>query len=210
MVAFAAAIGALLGVVAAWLVVWLPKGIDERLEQPVWTRQATRPVLLVMVGAAVAAVLGVLAPSGVDLALGLVLLAVLLPAVAIDLAWRVVPDTLVVVGTFGALGVLALARPDAVVSHLVMAIVVGGVALLVALVSRGGFGLGDVKLVAMFGVAIGAAVPIAVGIAFVLAALVAVPVLVVRGRGATVPLVPFLAIGALVAVTGQFAGPALF
>ena len=210
MVAFAAAIGALLGVVAAWLVVWLPKGIDERLEQPVWTRQATRPVLLVMVGAAVAAVLGVLAPSGVDLALGLVLLAVLLPAVAIDLAWRVVPDTLVVVGTFGALGVLALARPDAVVSHLVMAIVVGGVALLVALVSRGGFGLGDVKLVAMFGVAIGAAVPIAVGIAIVLAALVAVPVLVVRGRGATVPLVPFLAIGALVAVTGQFAGPALF
>ena len=210
MVAFAAAIGALLGVVAAWLVVWLPKGIDDRLEQPVWTRQATRPVLLVMVGAAVAAVLGVLAPSGVDLALGLVLLAVLLPAVAIDLAWRVVPDTLVVVGTFGALGVLALARPDAVVSHLVMAIVVGGVALLVALVSRGGFGLGDVKLVAMFGVAIGAAVPIAVGIAFVLAALVAVPVLVVRGRGATVPLVPFLAIGALVAVTGQFAGPALF
>ena len=210
MVAFAAAIGALLGVVAAWLVVWLPKGIDERLEQPVWTRQVTRPVLLVMVGAAVAAVLGVLAPSGVDLALGLVLLAVLLPAVAIDLAWRVVPDTLVVVGTFGALGVLALARPDAVVSHLVMAIVVGGVALLVALVSRGGFGLGDVKLVAMFGVAIGAAVPIAVGIAFVLAALVAVPVLVVRGRGATVPLVPFLAIGALVAVTGQFAGPALF
>ena len=210
MVAFAAAIGALLGVVAAWLVVWLPKGLDERLEQPVWTRQATRPVLLVMVGAAVAAVLGVLAPSGVDLALGLVLLAVLLPAVAIDLAWRVVPDTLVVVGTFGALGVLALARPDAVVSHLVMAIVVGGVALLVALVSRGGFGLGDVKLVAMFGVAIGAAVPIAVGIAFVLAALVAVPVLVVRGRGATVPLVPFLAIGALVAVTGQFAGPALF
>ena len=107
MVAFAAAIGALLGVVAAWLVVWLPKGIDERLEQPVWTRQATRPVLLVMVGAAVAAVLGVLAPSGVDLALGLVLLAVLLPAVAIDIAWRVVPDTLVVVGTFGALGVLA-------------------------------------------------------------------------------------------------------
>ena len=138
------------------------------------------------------------------------LLAVLLPAVAIDIAWRVVPDTLVVVGTIGALGVLALARPDALARHLVMAIVVGGVALLVALVSRGGFGLGDVKLLAMFGVAIGAAVPIAVGIAFVLAALVAVPVVVVRGRGAAVPLVPFLAVGALVAVTGQFAAPSLF
>ena len=210
MVALGTAIGAALGVVAAWLVVWLPKGIDERLEQPVWTRQATRPVLLVLVGAAVAAVLGMLAPSGVDLALGLVLLAVLLPAVAIDIAWRVVPDTLVVVGALGALGVLALARPDAVASHLVMAVIVGGVALLVALVSRGGFGLGDVKLVAMVGVAIGAAVPIAVGIAFALAALAAVPVMVVRGRGATVPLVPFLAIGALVAVTGPFASSALF
>lgn len=209
MVALAAAIGALLGVVAAWLVVWLPKGIDERLEQPVWTRQATRPFLLVAVGAAVAAVLGLLAPSGVELALGLVLLAVLLPAVAIDIAWRVVPDTLVVVGTLGALGVLALARPDAVANHLVMAIIVGGLALLVALVSRGGFGLGDVKLVAMFGVAIGVAAPIAVGIAFALAALVAVPAMVVRGRGATLPLVPFLAIGALVAVTGPLAGPAL-
>jgi len=191
------------------LVVWLPKGIDERLEQPVWTRQATRPFLLVAVGAAVAAVLGLLAPSGVELALGLVLLAVLLPAVAIDIAWRVVPDTLVVVGTLGALGVLALARPDAVANHLVMAIIVGGLALLVALVSRGGFGLGDVKLVAMFGVAIGVAAPIAVGIAFALAALVAVPAMVVRGRGATLPLVPFLAIGALVAVTGPLAGPAL-
>lgn len=210
MVALATAIGAALGVVAAWLVVWLPKGIDERLEQPAWTRQATRPALLVGVGAAVGAALGLLASSGVELALGLVLLAVLLPAVAIDIAWRVVPDTLVVVGTIGALGVLAVTRPDALVNHMVMALVVGGVALLVALASRGGFGLGDVKLVAMFGIAIGAAVPFAVGIAFALAALVAVPVLVVRGRGATVPLVPFLAIGALVAVTGQFAGPALF
>lgn len=209
MVALATAIGAALGVAAVWLVVWLPKGIEERLEQPVWTRQATRPVLLVGIGAALGAALGMLAPSGTDLALGLVLLAVLLPAVAIDIAWRVVPDTLVVVGTVGALGVLALARPDALASHVVMAIVVGGVALLMALLSRGGFGLGDVKLVAMFGIAVGAAVPIAVGIAFALAALVAVPVMVKRGRGVTVPLVPFLAIGALVAVTGQFAGLAL-
>jgi len=36
--------------------------------------------------------------------------------------------------------------------------------------------------------------------------LIAIPILVVRGRGATVPLVPFLAVGALVAVTGKVAG----
>lgn len=206
MIVLAALIGAVLGCVAVRLVVWLPKGIDERLEQPAWTRQATRPALLVGVGTVLGAVLGFVTPSGVDLALGLVLVAVLLPAVAIDIAWRVVPDTLVVAGAIGALVVLALCRPEALVGHLLAAIIAGGVALGVALVSRGGFGLGDVKLVAMFGIAIGTSLPVAIAASFGLAALVAVPVLVLRGRGATVPLVPFLAVGAIVAVTGELAG----
>ena len=204
-VALATAIGAVLGVVAVWLVVWLPKGIDERLEQPAWTQLATRPVLLVVVGATLGAALGLLAPSGVELALGLVLLAVLLPAVAIDIAWRVVPDTLVVAGAVGALVVLAWSRPEVLVEHVLAGLIAGGVALGVAMVSRGGFGFGDVKLVAMFGLVIGAAVPIAIVIAFGLAVLIAIPMLVVRGRGATLPLVPFLAVGALVAVTGKVA-----
>ena len=197
-VALATAIGAVLGVVAVWLVVWLPKGIDERLEQPAWTQLATRPVLLVVVGATLGAALGLLA-------LALVLLAVLLPAVAIDIAWRVVPDTLVVAGAVGALVVLAWSRPEVLVEHVLAGLIAGGVALGVAMVSRGGFGFGDVKLVAMFGLVIGAAVPIAIVIAFGLAVLIAIPMLVVRGRDATVPLVPFLAVGALVAVTGKVA-----
>jgi len=205
-VAIATLVGGLLGVVAVRLVVWLPKGIDERLEQPAWTRQAARPGLLVGVGAVVGAALGLVSPSGVELALGLVLLAVLLPAVAIDIAWRVVPDTLVVAGAVGALVVLAWFRPEVLIQHLLVGMIAGGVALGVAMVSRGGFGFGDVKLVAMFGLVIGVAVPIAIMIAFGLAVLIAIPILVVRGRGATVPLVPFLAVGALVAVTGKVAG----
>ncbi|MSO47036.1 MAG: prepilin peptidase [Thermoleophilia bacterium] len=206
MVGLAAVVGALLGVIAVRLVVWLPQGIDERLEQPPWTRQATRPALLVALGTALGLVLGLLVPSGVDLALGLVLVAVLLPAVAIDIAWRIVPDTLVVTGVVGALVVLALGRPEALVDHLLAAAIAGGLALGVALVSRGGFGLGDVKLVAMFGIAIGPSLPLAIVIGFGVAVLVALPVLLLRGRRATVPLVPFLAVGALVAVTGQLAG----
>lgn len=206
MVGLAAVVGALLGVIAVRLVVWLPQGIDERLEQPPWTRQATRPALLVALGTALGLVLGLLVPSGVDLALGLVLVAVLLPAVAIDIAWRIVPDTLVVTGVVGALVVLALGRPEALVDHLLAAAIAGGLALGVALVSRGGFGLGDVKLVAMFGIVIGPSLPLAIVIGFGVAVLVALPVLLLRGRRATVPLVPFLAVGALVAVTGQLVG----
>ena len=206
MVAIATLVGGLLGVVAVRLVVWLPQGIDERLEQPAWTSQVARPGLLVGVGAVVGAVLGLVSPSWVELALGLVLLAVLLPAVAIDIAWRVVPDTLVVAGAVGALVVLVGFRPEVLIQHLLVGMVAGGVALGVAMVSRGGFGFGDVKLVAMFGLVIGAAIPVAIVIAFGLAVLIAIPMLVVRGRGATVPLVPFLAVGALVAVTGRVAG----
>ena len=149
---------------------------------------------------------GWFSPSGVELALGLVLLAVLLPAVAIDIAWRVVPDTLVVAGAVGALVVLAWFRPEVLIQHLLVGMIAGGVTLGVAMVSRGGFGFGDVKLVGMFGLVIGAAIPVAIVIAFGLAVLIAIPMLVVRGRGATVPLVPFLAVGALVAVTGKVAG----
>jgi len=205
-VAIATLVGGLLGVVAVCLVVWLPQGIDERLEQPAWTSQATRPGLLVGVGAVVGAALGLVSPSGVELALGLVLLAVLLPAVAIDIAWRVVPDTLVVAGAVGALVVLVWVRPEVLIQHLLVGMIAGGVALGVAMVSRGGFGFGDVKLVGMFGLVIGAAIPVAIVIAFGLAVLIAIPMLVVRGRGATLPLVPFLAVGALVAVTGKVAG----
>ena len=206
MVAIAALVGGLLGVLSIRLVTWLPQGIDERLEQPAWTRQATRPALLVGVATMVGTALGLLTPNGVELTLGLVLLGVLVPAVAIDIAWRVVPDTLVVAGGVGALVVLACFRPETLVEHALVAIVAGGLAFAVAMLSRGGFGFGDVKLVAMFGLAIGSSIPVAIMIAFALAALIALPVLAVRGRGATVPLVPFLAVGALVAVTGQVAG----
>jgi prepilin signal peptidase PulO-like enzyme (type II secretory pathway) len=77
---------------------------------------------------------------------------------------------------------------------------VGGlIALALALVARGGFGLGDVKLIAMLGVVLGGALPLAVVVGLLVASVVAVPLLVLRGRGATLPLVPFLAVGALVA-----------
>lgn len=191
--------GALLGLLAVPVVAWLPRGIAERLAQPAWTARTARPVPLVATGAALGALLGALAPDGRTLALGLVLLAVLLPATAIDIAWRVVPDTLVLTGALGGLAVVALAMPDELVPHLVAGLLGGVGALLVAVAARGGFGLGDVKVIAMTGLVLGAALPLAVVGGLLVAGLVAVPVLLVRGRGATLPLVPFLAAGALLA-----------
>lgn len=191
--------GALLGLLAVPVVAWLPRGIAERLAQPAWTARTGRPVPLVATGAALGALLGALAPDGRTLALGLVLLTVLLPATAIDIAWRVVPDTLVLTGALGGLAVVALAMPDQLVPHLVAGLLGGVGALLVAVAARGGFGLGDVKVIAMTGLVLGAALPLAVVGGLLVAGLVAVPVLLVRGRGATLPLVPFLAAGALLA-----------
>ena len=192
-------VGALLGLLAVPAVARLPRGIPERLAQPAWTARAGRPVVLSTVGAVLGALLGAAAPDGRTLALGLVLLAVLLPATAIDIAWRVVPDTLVVLGALGGLAVVALVAPDQLVPHLIAGLIGGVGALLVALAARGGFGLGDVKVIAMIGLVLGAALPLAVVGGLLIAGLISVPILLARGRGATLPLVPFLAAGALLA-----------
>lgn len=195
-----ALVGALLGLLAAPAVRRLPLGIPERIAQPAWTRRAGAPPVLVAVGTAAGAALGAAAADPAALALGLALLAVLLPATAIDLAWRVVPDTLVVLGSVASLAVVAATGgASAVGGHLVAAAVGGGCALAVAIAARGGFGLGDVKLIALAGLALGPALPLAAIAALGLAGAVALPVLAVRGRGATLPLAPFLAAGILLA-----------
>ena len=184
------------------LVRWLPRGIPERLEQPGWTRRCGRAVVLVPIGALSVAVVAEFATTTLELALGLVLVAVLLPAAVIDIAWRVVPDSLSLVGAALAFGLIGLLAPSALVTHALAGLIGGVVMLALAFLARGGIGLGDVKLVAMLGVVLGAALPVAVIAAALISGLAALPVRHRRGRGATVPLVPFLAAGALVASVG--------
>jgi len=200
--------GLVAGLVAVPLVRWLPRGIPERVAQPAWTRRAGEPAVLLGAGAAAGLSVGAVAPDRTALALGLVLVAVLVPACAIDVAWRVVPDSLVAAGVVGSVGVLALLDPGALGGHLAAAAIGGTAALALAIAARGGLGLGDVKLVAMLGCALGAALPAALAAALVAAGFAALPILLVRGRGATLPLVPFLALGAL-AVAATAPGAAI-
>ena len=87
----------------------------------------------------------------------------------------------------------------------------GGALLLIALVSRGGMGIGDVKLAGLIGVVIGAvdlpSVAVA-GAAAILLGGIAGIVALLRGadRRSGLPFGPMLAVGALVAV---FFGPPL-
>lgn len=190
------------GALAVPLARRLPRGIPERLAQPAWTRHALRAGVLVPAGGLAGLGVGLAAPDPAALAVGLVLVAVLVPACAIDVAWRVVPDSLVVAGVLGSLAALALLDRGALAAHLALGVVAGVAALVLAGLARGGLGLGDVKLAAMLGVALGAALPRAAAWALVAAGLAALAGLARRGRGATVPLVPFLALGALAALVG--------
>lgn len=194
--------GIIIGLAAARTAARLVEGIPERLVQPAWTRHALRPSVLALAGGASGLAVGWVADSGVALLTGLVLVAVLIPATAIDVAWRVVPDSLLVAGAVAMGAILLVARPGDLVEHGIAAAVVGGGALVVAVAARGGFGLGDVKLLALLGLVLGGAVLPATTVAIGLAGVAGLALLVVRGRGATVPLVPFLAAGAFAAAVG--------
>ncbi len=197
-----ALVGLVAGIVAIPLCRHLPRGISERLAQPPWTDRATRPWVLVAAGTAAGVAVAVgTRGDAVSLAIGCVLIAVLLPAAAIDVVWRVVPDTLLVLGAGGVLAVLFLLDPASVPVHLWSALGAGAGAVVLAVAARGGFGFGDVKLIALLGLALGPAVAAAIAVTGAVAALVALPLLVRRGRGATIPLVPFLAVGGLIVLT---------
>src|SRR4051812_26830812 len=90
--------------------------------------------------------------------LGLALVAVLVPAAVIDLDRRVIPNALTAAGAVGGLALVLAVDRDHLAGHLFAAAASGGCFLVVAIASRGGMGMGDVKLVAVLGLYLGAEV----------------------------------------------------
>jgi leader peptidase (prepilin peptidase) / N-methyltransferase len=140
-------------------------------------------------------------PEGV-LAAGV--LAVLVVLASIDLQARVLPNVIVVPGTAAVLAWQVAFCPSKAGEWLLAALGAGLFVLLPALMRPGAMGMGDVKLAVLLGAALGRDVLIALTIGF--AALLPVALwLLIRGRGvrnATVPLGPFLALGAAVVLLG--------
>jgi prepilin signal peptidase PulO-like enzyme (type II secretory pathway) len=89
---------------------------------------------------------------------------------------------------------------------LAVAALTAGAALLLAVVVRpGGFGMGDVKLIGVMGLFLGGAVLGAVLVALLVGSLAGAALFARHGTAAakmTIPFGPFLALGALVALSG--------
>ena len=137
-----------------------------------------------------------------ELALGLVLCAVLVAVTLTDLEQRLIPNRIVLAGAIAALAIM-LTHPSSLVEHGVAAIAAGGFLLVVALLYPRGMGMGDVKLVAVMGLFLGRAVAPAMVIGFAAGALVGIVMLARHGSAArkqAIPFGPFLALGGIVAL----------
>jgi len=131
------------------------------------------------------------------------LLAVLVVLSAIDVRWRLLPNAIVLPATaLAVLGQLAIS-PAGVPPALAAAVGAGALMMLPNVRNPAGIGMGDVKLAALLGAALGMDVVAALLVGFVAMGAAAGMLIVVHGRAAlqkTLPLGPFLAFGAAVAV----------
>jgi leader peptidase (prepilin peptidase)/N-methyltransferase len=146
-----------------------------------------------------------------ELAVALFYFCLLLTIGVIDLEQGLILNWLVYPAIVIAL-VISVFSPDLTNEHFIIPSIVraaigGGIGfvlfLLIALVSRGGMGLGDVKMAALMGVMLGYPVIfVAVFLAVISGGLVAIALMLlkVKGRKQTIPFGPFLALGTFLAL----------
>ena len=139
--------------------------------------------------------------DGGELALGLVLCAVLVAVTLTDLERRIIPNAMVAAGAIAALVIALATDPSGLPERLLAAALGGGFLLVVALAYPRGMGMGDVKLVAMMGLYLGRALAPALIVGFASGALVGLALIARHGaeaRKRAVPFGPFLALGGVV------------
>ena len=121
----------------------------------------------------------------------------------IDLSHQIVPDRITLPGM--VIGILAAATvlPAGLLNALIGILLGGGLFYLVAVLSRGGMGGGDIKLIAMIGAFLGwRDVLLTIFIAALAGSIVGLYLMIVLGKGRKypVPFGPFLALGAVVSL----------
>lgn len=133
----------------------------------------------------------------------LFLAGILIAAAFIDLQHYIIPNFLVVAGLAGSVVFGVLARDVGVVSALAGAAACGGFLFLVALLSGGGMGGGDVKLAFVTGLYLGwPLAPLGLLLAICVGGVLAIVLLAfhIKGRKDPLPFGPFLALGFLIAL----------
>jgi leader peptidase (prepilin peptidase)/N-methyltransferase len=168
---------------------------------------AEYPLTEAMTAALFVAASLVFRPVGVAAVVAL-FLGAMLAAALIDARHRIIPNRLTYPAlVLAAVAIVALSlagQPLSITGAVVGFLCFGGGLLLVAIVSPGGMGMGDVKLGALIGLVLGAVglryVAVAAGMAVLLGGVAALVALAAgRGRKGTIPFGPFLASGAAVA-----------
>lgn len=135
----------------------------------------------------------------------LIFLSVLTVAAQVDLHDRIIPNELVLFGLgAGLIMIFALPYPDKTWSQALLGGLTGfGLLLLLAILVKGGMGMGDVKLAAVIGLFLGLNwVPMGLIFAFVLGGLVGLALILLKivGRKDHIPFGPYLALGAAITV----------
>jgi Flp pilus assembly protein protease CpaA len=141
----------------------------------------------------------------VRLTADLVFIAMLAVVTVTDLRERLIPNRVLCAAVVVGLPLLALGDPETLSGRMAAALAAGGVFLALALARPGGFGLGDVKLIAAMGLFLGPGVLAAVLVALLAGTLYGAALFVHHGRAAaklTLPFGPFLALGALLTLFG--------
>jgi leader peptidase (prepilin peptidase)/N-methyltransferase len=167
------------------------------------------PLIEALTGALCVAV--VLAGGGKpDTLLGLAFVLLLVPIAFIDLDHRIIPNKLTGPGAVLAVALVAVLHPADLPEHLLAGVLAGGFLLAAAVAKPGGMGMGDVKLAAVMGLFLGAAVVPALFAALIAGSVVGMALMARRGvrdaRGTTIPFGPWLALGG---VAGLLAGDAV-
>jgi leader peptidase (prepilin peptidase)/N-methyltransferase len=136
-------------------------------------------------------------------ALGLVLLAALVPAALIDLDTRKIPNKITYPASVAAVVIGLALNPSGVPTQLAAGAAAFAFLLVFALAYPGGLGMGDVKLAGVMGLFLGKSVGVALFVALIAGAGFGVAIMarhgVRRGRKMGIPFGPFLALGGVLA-----------
>jgi prepilin signal peptidase PulO-like enzyme (type II secretory pathway) len=127
------------------------------------------------------------------------LLIALAVTIVLDLRAKVIPDIVTLPGIVYALALAAVVGTPPLREAVLGAVAGGGILLLLAVVSRGAFGGGDIKLMAMLGAALGwKGALVVLAFSQVAAALAALGLLIARRAGRRDP----LPVGAVISLLG--------
>jgi leader peptidase (prepilin peptidase)/N-methyltransferase len=140
---------------------------------------------LVELGTGVLCALAVIAAGADrDVWLGLAFVLLLVPIALIDIDFRIIPNTLTLLGAVTAVVLVLVTRPDDILEHLIAGAAAGGFLLVAAIAYPAGMGMGDVKLAGVMGLFLGRAVGPAMFVALIVGSLVGAAIIARKGSKA--------------------------